>query len=116
MVNTYSQVIDFCLLEYPKEHDKIDKAMWPATETFVKNKAEYCFSIVTDPTPKITDKMLTHFHKQLIFLHISMWTQFTSEALGWWNIWGMKKYTFIFIFRIEVTETYTEKNGWDMVP
>ena len=36
--------------------------------------------------------------------------------LGRWNIWGMKKYTFIFIFRIVVTETYTEKNGWDMVP
>jgi len=67
MVDTYSQVIEFCVLEYPKEPDKIDKAMWPAAETFVKNKAEYCFSIVTDPTPKITDKMLTRIHKQLIF-------------------------------------------------
>ena len=61
MVDTYSQVIEFCLIEYPKEHDKIDKAMWPAAETFVKNKAEYCFSIVTDPTLKITDKMLTRW-------------------------------------------------------
>ena len=67
MVNTYSQVIEFCVLEYPKEHDKIDKAMWPAAETCVKNKAEHCFSIVTDPTLKITDKMLTRFHKQFIF-------------------------------------------------
>jgi len=67
MVDTYSQVIEFCVLEYPKEHDKIDKAMWPAAETCVKNKAEHCFSIVTDPTLKITDKMLTRFHKQLIF-------------------------------------------------
>ena len=67
MVDTYSQVINFCLFEYPKERDKIDKAMWPATETIVKNKTEYCFNIVTDPTPKITDKMLTRIHKQLIF-------------------------------------------------
>ena len=72
MVDTYSQVIEFCLLEYLKEHDKIDKAMCPAAETLVKNKAEARFSIVTDPTPKTTDKMLTHFHKQLIFLHVSM--------------------------------------------
>ena len=37
MVDTYSQVIEFCLLEYPKEHDKIDKAMWPAAERTKQN-------------------------------------------------------------------------------
>ena len=41
----------------------IDKAMCPAYET-VKNKEEYYFSLITDPSPKITDIKLKHIPKR----------------------------------------------------
>jgi hypothetical protein len=66
-VDTYSQVIEFYLVENTKVPDMIDKSVCPADETFVKNKAEYCFSIVTNPTSKRREKMLTRICKPSFF-------------------------------------------------
>jgi hypothetical protein len=41
----------------------IDEAMCPAYET-VKNKEEYYFSLITNPSPKITYKKLKHIPKR----------------------------------------------------